>query len=171
MKTLPLNKKLSNTSAPFPNDLRGCLPERELLMEVYSAVEKISAQGFPKVFNEIPVPMLRTLLIYAYATGVFGSKDIEEGIRSNATLKYISSGHSPTWETIRQFRKLQSSSILKGLEELLIACSSRNAQDLECYAFCSMGRITSRMDAVMTRSDAAFRLQSALQADSADMDF
>lgn len=140
-------------------------------MEVYAAVVKISPQGLPKVFNEIPTPMLSTLLIYAYATGVFGSKDIEDGIRSNATLKYISSGHSPTWETIRQFRKLQSSSILKGLEELLIALCSRNVSDMECYAFSSMGRLVGRMDSAMARWDAASRVQSALQADSAQMDF
>lgn len=170
MTTLPFNNKLSQIGSPFPNDLRVWLSERDLLLEVYDVVERVSWPIGPAVIHETPVPVLRTLLTYAYAIGLFVSRDVECSIRTDATLRYICSGHFPTSQAIRQFRRLHSSSIRNALEELLARLFHRHGADAGSYALSSIGRITGLIDPSLARLEASLRLQLALKADSAEMD-
>jgi hypothetical protein len=168
--TLPFNNNLSCAGSPFPSDVRSWLSERDLLLEVYDAVERVSWQTGPALINEIPVPVLRTLLTYSYATGLFVSRDIESSIGTDATLRYICAGHAPTWQTIRQFRRLHSATIKNSLEQLLARLFHSYGSHTGSYALSSIGRIAGLADPSIARWEAALRIQLALKADSAEMD-
>ena len=49
--------------------------------------------------------MLLGLLFYAYATGVFASRKIEQGTRETAAFRYLAGNLSPDHDTIATFRK------------------------------------------------------------------
>jgi hypothetical protein len=49
--------------------------------------------------------MLVTLLTYCYATGLYDSRDVIAAIRTDPTIRYISAGARPDWQTLRRFRR------------------------------------------------------------------
>ncbi len=170
MTTLPLNNNLSQAGSPFPNDVRIWLSERDLLLEVYEAVERVSWPAGPGLIGETPVPVLRTLITYAYSIGMFVSRDIECSIGADPTLRYICAGYAPTWQTIRQFRRLHSATIKNSLEELLVRLFHKYGIEAGSYALASIGRLAGLTNPSVARWEAALRIQLALKADSAEMD-
>jgi transposase len=70
------------TPMMFPPDLREWLPENHLAYFIVDIIEQLDLSGF-KVNNrgsgseQYPPAMMLELLVYCYATGIFGSRRIQ----------------------------------------------------------------------------------------------
>jgi transposase len=74
--------------------------------------ERYASRGGSPYAPEILV----SLLFYAYATGVFSSRKIEQATRETAAFRFLASNYSPDHDTIAAFRK----HFLPQLQELFV---------------------------------------------------
>src|SRR5438874_12137628 len=89
-------------------DLRECLGEPILLKLALDAVQSLDPSKLKTAVSgkdKLRPQMMLTLLSYCYAARIYGSRDIEWAIRTNATVRYICARTSPEWLAIRQFRR------------------------------------------------------------------
>jgi hypothetical protein len=63
--------------------------------------------------------MMLTLLTYCYATSLFGSRDIESAIETDAIVRYICARTYPCWQEIRRFRRMHKEPIRQCLVQVL----------------------------------------------------
>jgi hypothetical protein len=92
----------------MPADLTTCLGNRALLRLCLEASQladpKLMAEARAHQPNE-RAEMLMTLLTYCYSASIYGSRDIEQAIRTDPTVRYICAGRRPDWQTLRRFRR------------------------------------------------------------------
>ena len=123
-----------------------------LLSHVYQAVQAV---GWPKadaaLFRETPEPVLRTILTYCYAAGIWSSEDIQAACLHDPTVRYICANDFPSWPVIREFRRRNLPWLSLALQHLLRSITQN-----------------SRVSDV--RREAERRLARAIQADSNAMD-
>lgn len=95
----------------LPVDLRSWLPEGHLVHFILDAVDAVSLQGFKVNARgtgsaQYPPAMMLSLLIYCYATGRMGSRQIEEATHSDVAVRYVCGGDKhPDHDTICAFRR------------------------------------------------------------------
>jgi transposase len=95
----------------LPVDLRSWLPDGHLVHFILDAVNAVSLQGFKVNARgtgsaQYPPAMMLSLLIYCYATGRMGSRQIEEATHSDVAVRYICGGDKhPDHDTICAFRR------------------------------------------------------------------
>src|SRR5436190_23827336 len=104
-----LNLELGRDSE-IPNDLRSVLDEKALIRCVYDAIHEVRwpkallPEGLDK--DRTPEAILRTLLVYSYATGIYSARDIEAAALHDETISYLAvHHHTPKWSTLRAFRR------------------------------------------------------------------
>jgi transposase len=90
--------------------LGDCLPPDHLARFVVDIVAQLDLKPlYARYGNRGGAPyaptMLVGLLFYAYATGVFSSRKIEQGTRETAAFRYLAGNLSPDHDTIAAFRK------------------------------------------------------------------
>ena len=90
--------------------LEACLPEDHLARFVVDIVAQLDLTPlYARYGNRGGQPyapeILLGLLFYAYATGVFSSRKIEQGTRETAAFRYLSGNLAPDHDTIAAFRK------------------------------------------------------------------
>src|SRR5271165_6109871 len=107
--------------------LGDCLPQDHLARFVVDIVAQLDLKPlYARYGNRGGAPyapeILVALLFYAYATGVFASRKIEQATRDTAAFRYLAGNLSPDHDTIAVFRK-QFLPELKGLfvQMLLLA--------------------------------------------------
>lgn len=125
-----INKQSSPAQALPPvdtisTDLTSFAGERGLVMLVLNAAQSQEVQSLPKL--ETPNPALRpqmmlTLLTYAYASSLYGSRDIESLLSSDPTIRYICAGSRPDQFAIRNFRRRNREAIRQCLVYVLKQC-------------------------------------------------
>jgi hypothetical protein len=107
----------------LPNDLTEWVGSIALVRLALQAVDQAGLRGpqpvFPTASSRCRPNMLLTLLTYAYAKGLTGSRDIELAIPGNQALKYIAAGDRPDWNTLRLFRRRNVALIRACLAEIL----------------------------------------------------
>ena len=95
----------------FPVDMRTWLPENHLVHFVIDAVSQMGVTGFKinkrgSGDEQFPPEMMLSLLIYSYATGRFGSRQIEAATYTDVAMRYICGDKAhPDHSVICQFRK------------------------------------------------------------------
>lgn len=95
----------------LPPDLRDWLPESHLVHFVLEAVAALPLQGFQVNMRgtgseQYPPAMMLSLLIYCYATGRMGSRQIEAATYTDVAVRYICGGTlHPDHDTICTFRR------------------------------------------------------------------
>lgn len=95
----------------LPVDLREWLPENHLVHFILEAVEELPLQGFRMNARgsgsaQYPPSLMLTLLIYCYATGRMGSRQIEAATYTDVAVRYICGGQAhPDHDTICTFRR------------------------------------------------------------------
>ena len=93
----------------LPCDLREWLPSDHLVHFILDAVEQIPTGHFHVNHRgtgsaQYPPTMMLALLIYAYATGRFGSRTIEAATHSDVAVRYLCANHHPDHASICGFR-------------------------------------------------------------------
>src|SRR5271165_777174 len=99
--------------------LGDCLPPDHLARFVVDIVAQLDlAPLYARYANRGGAPyapeILLALLFYAYATGTFSSRKIEQATKETAPFRYLAGNYSPDHDTIAVFRK-QFLPELKGL--------------------------------------------------------
>jgi transposase len=100
-----------DTPMLLPVDLRTWLPDGHLVHFILDAVNAVSLQGFKVNARgtgsaQYPPAMMLSLLIYCYATGRMGSRQIEEATHSDVAVRYVCGGDKhPDHDTICAFRR------------------------------------------------------------------
>jgi len=122
-----------------------------LLRAVFEAVQMV-AWPHPESVAEgsgvTPEPILRTLLTYSYAAGVYGSEEIEQSAEDNVVVRYLCANHRPRREAIREFRR-------------------RNRQALEAAVACVLSTAPAPE---LARVEAGERIARAMQEDCLALD-
>jgi transposase len=106
----------------IPKDLTKWIESFTLVRLTLEAVEVGFAESTPDFRTAkggYRPKMLLTLLTYAYACGIYGSRDIELAIPHTKALRYLCSGHRPDANTLRQSRKQNRQWLQRTLAELL----------------------------------------------------
>ena len=75
-----------------------------------------------------PQAML-AMLTYCYATGVYGSEDVELMMREDASLRALCGTEIPDWKSLKRFRRQNHAMLQRALEETF-----RGAWSLSCRA-------------------------------------
>jgi len=110
--------------ANLPSDLRSLVDEASLLDLVLESVAAAGAgplRPFTRTSGQaaLSAPMMLTLTAYAYAIGIFASRDIEATICKDQTLRYICARQYPTWHDIRKFRRMHRELVQRILGSVL----------------------------------------------------
>ena len=96
--------------ALFPPSVRSLIEDDHLCMIVNDVVkeldlsclyQKISSEGNPAYH---PAMMLK-ILFYAYAKGIFSSRNIAQAVRENIPFIFLAAWQKPDFRTISDFRK------------------------------------------------------------------
>jgi hypothetical protein len=132
-------------------DLELPFPATLLIRMVYDATDHALWAPSAGRSDEPPDSVLRSVLVYCYATGVFSSSDIEAAAAHDPVVRYLCANHRPQWQTIRDFRRRNVPGLKLALARLF-ALSLCEAQSFE------------------HRCEAEQRLARAIQADSCAMD-
>jgi hypothetical protein len=105
-------RNATNLAPPSPRanetDVRRWPASRELVQLALDAVQTLdwsNANLISRSTRRYRPQMMVTLLGYCYATGIYGSEQIEQAIRQNETVRYICARDYPDWAAIRQFRR------------------------------------------------------------------
>ena len=93
----------------LPCDLREWVPCAHIVHFILDAVEQIPTELFcvnhrGTGSEQYPPGMMLALLIYAYATGRFGSRTIEAATHSDVAVRYLCANHHPDHASICAFR-------------------------------------------------------------------
>jgi len=136
----------------LPPSLQDWVPADHLARFVVDAVEamnlrqvKVNTRGTGDA--QYPPSLLLSLLIYCYATGIFGSRRIEQSTYDNVAVRFITADTHPDHDTICTFRRenkpLLSELFVKVLE------LARELKGLK------VGQITVRVDGTKVRANAS----------------
>jgi len=127
-----------NTPLLLPPDLRDWLPEDHLAHFVVEALDTLAMEGAR--VNErgtgdaqYPPRMMLGLLCYAYATGVFSSRQIERATYTDVAMRYLSGDTHPDHDTLCTFRRRNGALLEQAFVGVL-----RLAQEMK---FLKVGRI------------------------------
>jgi transposase len=90
--------------------LDDCLPQDHLARFVVDIVQELDLSALYARYKDrggapYAPEILLGLLFYAYATGVFSSRKIEQATRETAAFRYLAGNYSPDHDTIAAFRK------------------------------------------------------------------
>ena len=90
--------------------LGDCLPQDHLAHFVVDILQQLDLTPLYKHYgNRGAAPydpkILLGLLFYAYATGVFSSRKIEQGTRETVAFRYLAGNYTPDHDTLAAFRK------------------------------------------------------------------
>ena len=99
-----------DTPLMLPPDLRQWVPARHLAHFILDAVEamdlrqiRVNERGTGS--EQYPPRMLLALLVYCYATGIFGSRRIEQATWDSVPVRMICGDTHPDHDTICKFRR------------------------------------------------------------------
>lgn len=102
---------MCSSGVVLPEDLSLYLGRKTIVMLILDAVQKVEGErldfkGFASSDGtRFQAPMLLTLLTYCYATGVYGSKDIELNIGRDPMTRYLCAHTYPDMDILRSFRR------------------------------------------------------------------
>jgi len=103
----PINR---HTSYLFPPSVDDWLPEQHLARFVVDVVEQLDLKEMERVYRGAGTEafhpaLLLSILIYGYATGVFGSRKLERATYDSVAFRYVAANEHPDHDTLNTFRK------------------------------------------------------------------
>ena len=108
----------------LPDDLSLYIGKKTLVKLVLEAMEDINARNTEREGRErrsvgFQSAMMLTLLSYCYATGVYGSVDIQLGMQRDQMIRYLCAGDYPDLCVIRSVRRFHRETIARCLAAVL----------------------------------------------------
>lgn len=108
----------------LPVDLRDWVPQNDLVHFVVNAVEMMNLTALSvnrrgTGDEQYPPRMMLELLIYCYASGVFGSRRIERATYRDLAVRYLTGDTHPDHDTICAFRRANRPVIKETFLEVL----------------------------------------------------
>ncbi|MCI0535319.1 MAG: hypothetical protein L0Z50_08825 [Verrucomicrobiales bacterium] len=168
--------------AILPEDLRSVVSEQTLVRLALEAVQMVECHDVPQSEHSmsvraIPHPLLTTVLIYSYAAGVLGSRDIEVFAQHDASLRYLCRASILDWDTLRLFRRQHVQLVTRCLEVLLETAWNGARSSRPMFAEFNLGCGETSPNCGRTTgfkpdfaSEAERRVTRAIRADSMAMD-
>lgn len=94
----------------LPPDMKDWLPEDDLAHFVIAAAERVSMSAFQVNDRNSGKPqyhprMMLALLVYAYANGLFSSRQIERATHRDLGVRFVAANTHPDHDTIAAFRQ------------------------------------------------------------------
>ena len=182
MPTIAFETMNSLALNSLPSDLRDWLPEKQLIRLALEAVQAADFHNAGDTLSSVATsqePMLMTVLAYCYASGVFGSREIEQLARSDDAVCYLCARRALDWNCLRQFRRQHTRQLTCCLTSLLeSAWRWKLGQSSEAYFPTrlahyidnSLGRWTQPDPKLDFLQAAQRRVRGAARADSMEMD-
>jgi transposase len=141
-----------DTPLLLPPDLREWVPANHLAHFILDAVESIDLRAVNLNTRgtgdaQYPPAMLLGLLIYSYATGVFGSRRIEQSTYDNVAVRLITADTHPDHDTLCTFRHENKALFTESFVKVLAL-----AQELKLARF---GQITVSADGTKVAAHAS----------------
>jgi transposase len=104
---IPINRE---NDLKNPISIQECLPQDHLARYIVEIVESLNLSAFEQHYSghgyaAYPPTLLLSLLIYAYAIGIFSSRKIERATYDSIPFRYIACNLHPDHDTIATFRK------------------------------------------------------------------
>lgn len=99
-----------------------------------SAIEKVIQAKDPRGERPYAPEMMTSLLLYAYATGVFSSRRIERACIEDVAFRFLSGNSQPHFTTINGFRALHLEALGSLFVQVLAACQSEGLVKLQHVA-------------------------------------
>jgi len=108
----------------LPDDLSLYIGKKTLGKLVLEAMEEVNARKAEREGREsrsvaFESAMMLTLLTYCYATGVYGSMDIQLGMQRDQMIRYLCAGDYPDICVIRSVRRYHRETITRCLAAVL----------------------------------------------------
>ena len=178
----PLSISTGTGNNALPDDLSLYIGKKTLAKLILEAVEGVDVRGpiAGGVTSEkvvVQPAMMITLLTYCYATGVYGSMDIELNIRRDQMTRYLCAKTYPEIDEIRSFRrdcrliiKQCLVSVLRRVWELRFCGDDAEPIGGVSYAGASLGRWAEMRPAPDFSNEAEERIAWAIRADSMALD-
>ena len=179
--TTALQNNTVHDGSSLPDDLSLFIGKKTLAKFILEGIEDLDAwaPGVEETRSCNPnfrPAMLLTLLAYCYATGVYGSADIQLATEHDQMIRYLCAGDYPDLCLIRSFRRYNHERITRSLSGVL-----RRVWELR---FCEedavpIGSVSSSgsapgwwigVSALDFRQEAEQRIVRAVRADSMAMD-
>ena len=148
-----------------------------LLVAVMDAADTQLASHAPGETVASQEALLRTLT-FCYASGIYGSHDIEEALELNPQLRWLAQGYHPTAATLRAFRRHNGPLLTECLTEVLeqtagcrpgTPCRTHPRRP-GGYASRSLDRWQLAAPVAEHRAEAERRIARAVRVDSAELD-
>ena len=141
-----------DTPLLLPPNLRDWVPAGHLVHFILDAVAaldlrqvKVNERGTGS--EQYPPPMLLALLIYSYATGVFGSRRIEQSTYDSVPVRLLTADTHPDHDTICTFRRENQALLAESFVQVL-----QLAQQLKLL---QVGQITVAVDGTKVLANAS----------------
>jgi len=105
----------------LPDDLSLYIGKKTLVKLVLEAREEVNARNAEREAGSVGFEsaMMLTLLTYCYATGVYGSVDIQLGMQRDQMIRYLCAGDYPDICVIRSVRRYHRETITRCLAAVL----------------------------------------------------
>ena len=143
----------------LPMDLAEWTGTDRLIREVLGAVQGEATPGIEVQYvaggEHYRSQMILTLLVYAYARGVFDSSEIESMCLSEADFRYLATPDCPGPQILRTFRRRERRQVRSALARLFRAITQRLGDP----------------GAIDAEAEALRRLESAIAADNLALDY
>ena len=140
----------------LPRDLSDAVGARTLMRMAFEAIDATEWRRWIATDeNATPQPVLRTLLTFCYCSGVFPSAEIAQAASIEGNIRYLCANDNPTWQEIKQFRRMNMSSLRESLARVL-------------QSVCDVIGVQASFIACLMEADRRLRL--AVEADSAALD-
>ena len=109
----------------LPPSIQDWLPENHLARFVVDIVEQLDLKAITTQYNNRGVlayspRMLVALLFYGYATGVFSSRQLEQGTYDSVALRFVAANSHPDHDTIANFRRRFHAEIAELFRQVLL---------------------------------------------------
>lgn len=132
--------------------LGDCLPPDHLARFVVDIVEQLDLAALYVSYGKrggapYAPKMMVALLFYAYATGLFSSRKIEQATQETAAFRFLAGNYAPDHDTIAAFRK----QFLPALQDLFVQILLLAQQ----MGLLTLGDLTLSMDGTKVHADAS----------------
>lgn len=177
----PLSILSGTGNNALPDDLSLYIGKKTLVKLILEAVDGIDvgarAGGVTSETVVVQPAMMLTLLTYCYATGVYGSMEIELNIRRDQMTRYLCAKTYPDIDELRSFRrdcrqiiKHCLAAVLRRVWELRFCGDDAEPIGGLSYVGPSLGRWAGMRPAPDFSNEAEERIAWAIRADSMALD-